>query len=151
MATIIHEVAPDAELYAVRVTDKGAMALWDVLAGTAVAAIDCAADITNLSLGLPDLGGSPCPWCLSQAHVRSLAFEKLLDALAKLNPDRPIWAAATGNDGRNTGFHCPAAYTAVLAAGSVNAAEYRSQFSNYGTQGHAYYLMAPAVTLSKIA
>jgi len=143
MATIIHEIARDAEIDVVRVTDRGGMALWDVLAGICVAAIDCAADITNLSLGVTNLGGKTCPFCLSLAHVRSLAFEKLLDALAQLNWERPVWVAAVGNKGQSSGFEYPAAYTSVMATGAVNAAQYRSRFSNYGTTGHPYYVMAP--------
>jgi hypothetical protein len=143
MASIIHAVASDAEIWPVRISDKGTLAIWDILAGICVAAIDCAADIISLSLGVPDLGGSPCPWCGSLAHVRSLAFEKLLDGLAQRNVTRPIFVAATGNDGRSTGFHYPAAYSTVAATGSINRNEQRSQFSNYGTAGHRHYWMAP--------
>jgi hypothetical protein len=143
MASILHAVACDAEICPVRISDNGTLAVWDILAGVCVAAIDCAADIISLSLGVPDLGGSPCPWCGSLAHVRSLAFEKLLDGLAQRNAKRPIFVAATGNDGRATGFHYPGAYSIVAATGSINRNEYRSQFSNYGTAGHRYYWMAP--------
>jgi len=143
MASIIHAVAGDAEIWPVRISDKGTLAIWDILAGICVAAIDCAADIISLSLGVPDLGGSPCPWCGSLSHVRSLAFEKLLDGLAQRNVTRPVFVAATGNDGRSTGFHYPAAYSIVAATGSINRNEHRSQFSNYGTAGHRYYWMAP--------
>lgn len=143
MASIIHAVADDAEIWPVRISDKGTLAIWDILAGICVAAIDCAADIISLSLGVPDLGGSPCPWCGSLAHVRSLAFEKLLDGLAQRDVKRPIFVAATGNDGRSTGFHYPAAYSIVGATGAINQKEHRSQFSNYGTAGHRYYWMAP--------
>ena len=143
MASIINAVASDAEICPVRISDKGQLAMWDILAGICVAAIDCAADIISLSLGVPDLGGSPCQWCGSLSHVRSLAFEKLLEGLAQRNDKRPIFVAATGNNGRSTGFHYPAAYSQVAATGSINNQEYRSQFSNYGTVGHSYYWMAP--------
>ena len=142
MATIIRDVAPGASIYAVRIADQDSVLLWEVMAGTAVAVEDCAAEVVNLSLGLPDLGLPTCPWCGSQAHVRSLAFEKLLLSLAGKNPNRAIYVAATGNDGISTGFDYPAAYLDTLAIGSVNSRKQRSSFSNYGSTHHPRYLMA---------
>jgi len=142
MATIIHDVAPGACIYCVRIADQDKVLLSDVMAGTAVAAEDCAADVINLSLGLRNLGLPTCPWCGSQAHVRSLAFEKLLLSLPGKNPNGAIYVAATGNDGVSTGFDYPAAYADTLAVGSVNGRQKRSSFSNYGSTNHPRYLMA---------
>jgi subtilisin family serine protease len=55
MADLIHAVAPDAEIYVVRVLDTGALNLWNLLAGVAVAVTDCAADVVNISLGFSSL------------------------------------------------------------------------------------------------
>ncbi|MBV9222401.1 MAG: S8 family serine peptidase [Acidobacteriaceae bacterium] len=143
MVEIVKDIAPSSSIYAVRIAQHDKARLWDAMAGTALAVVDCKADIVNLSLGFPDFGVSPCPWCGSQAHVRSVAFEKLLLSLAANQPKGAIYVAATGNGWISSGFEFPAGYLDTLAVGSVTVTQRRSSFSNYGTANHPRYVMAP--------
>lgn len=143
MVEIVRDIAPGSSMFAVRIAQQDKARLWDAMAGTALAVIDCAADIVNLSLGFPDFGVSPCPWCGSQAHVRSVAFEKLLLSLAANRPKGAIYVAATGNAWISSSFDFPAGYPDTLAVGAVTVSQQRSSFSNYGMANHPRYVMAP--------
>jgi hypothetical protein len=136
MADLIHAVAPDADIYVVRVLDTGALNLWNLLAGVGVAVADCAADIVNISLGFSGL--LSCPACGAPFAVRSLAFETATPGTAKL----PIYVAATGNSSSTTTFDFPASSAKCVAVGAVDSARQRASFSSYGTS-HRRYLMAP--------
>jgi subtilisin family serine protease len=146
LASIIHDVAPDAEIYAIRITDLDPT-LWYTMAGISTAVFDCQAKIINLSLGFPPFK-SRCGACGANGQARSMVFEKFLWALTVVDTgsqpsiDPPVYVTATGNDGNSTGFDYPAAYPDSLAVGSVNSNLKRSSFSNYGTT-HSNYLMLP--------
>jgi len=145
MATLVHEVAPEAEIDVIRITDSDPEYVH-VLAAVAVAAFDCKADVVNLSLGFPNFGGR-CGVCGTDAISRSVALEKLLSGIIDIDPAArpgfvpPIYVAATGNDARAS-VHYPAAFDFVVAVGSVDSAQNLSSFSNYGAP-HSQYLVAP--------
>lgn len=140
MATLIHEIAPDARIYVIRVLDTGALNLWKVMAGIGVAISSCDPDIVNLSVGFQNFGA--CGACGAPASVRSLAFETLTDTAAPGSGKQAVFVAATGNLGITNGFEFPAASTKCVAVGSVDSGHHRSSFSTFGTT-HARYLMAP--------
>lgn len=137
MATIIQDIAPDAEIHVVRIIDQGDVTLWELIAGLTAAVLDCKAHIINLSLGFPHLNGH-CPICGVYGHTRSRVLEDHLKMLQEEHaaipvnpPPSPIFVAATGNDGDPSVCY-PAAYKLSLAVGSRNTKFARSSFSNYG-------------------
>ena len=145
MATLIHQVAPDAKIKIVRITESAPECLH-VLAGLAVAVADCHAEIINLSFGFRDFGLTCCS-CGAGPVARSIAMGKLLTMLTEIDRKRlsayvaPIFVAATGNDYKDT-FDYPAAFDQTIAVGSVNSRDTRSACSNYGTP-HPAYVLAP--------
>jgi hypothetical protein len=143
MASIVKEVAPDAEIFAVRITDSDTVHLWDVMAGLQTAALDIKADIINMSLGCK-LVDRECTRCGGFGNNRSLVFENQFKSIRLLaqtpgNPD-PVFVASVGNDGLTTGFEWPARYDTTLAVGAVDKGFQRSSFSNTGTQKGGYLL-----------
>ncbi len=146
MATLIHEVAPNASISIVRITDS-APEYMHVLAGVAIAACDCRAEIVNLSFGFVNFGGT-CGACGANGVSRAIALEKMLAMMIDFNPPKrpnfgaPIFVAATGNQGLSTGFRYPAAFDHTIAVGSVSDSDQRSTFSNYGTT-HPAFVVAP--------
>jgi len=142
MAMLIREVAPDAEIFIVRVADQAQTTVVDAMAGVSVAMLDCQADVVNLSLGLPGFG-NVCGFCGSSGTSRSIAFETLLRLLSKSNSG--IYVAAAGNDApKQTEFEYPGAYDFSIVVGAVNLQGDRSRFSQYrAAGGHQRYAMAP--------
>jgi len=147
MATLIREIAPGAAISVVQALDPtGNLPLWNLLAAIPVAVYDCHAAIINLSVGC---AGFPnrCSICGATVQARLLGFDKMLEGIAKVpNPavaGPPIYVAATGNEQANAGFNFPAFQSETVAVGAVTSAGVRSSFSNYGTNGHKWYLMAP--------
>ena len=142
MASIIADVAQNAVVSSVRASDQGPH-VSEAMLGICAASFHFQADIVNLSFGLPQ--GQSCPSCGSQSAV-SKVFYRLLRSLSEKPMSAkgpPILVAATGNDGVATGFDAPALWNFTLAVGSINANKDRSIFSNYGTTGHAQYIMMP--------
>ena len=145
MISIIQAVAPDAEVFAIRITDSGLVHLWDVMAGVKVATFDpvVGADIVNLSLGCHQVNRS-CSVCGGQGDNRSIVFESYLDTIRMLgrvpgNPD-PVFVAAVGNDSQAHEFEWPARYASTVAIGSVDHAPRLSSFSHAATQKDEYCL-----------
>jgi len=145
MISIIQAVAPDAEIFAIRITDSGLVHLWDVMAGVKVATFDPAveADIVNLSLGCHQVNRN-CSVCGGQGDNRSIVFGSYLDTIRMLgrvpgNPD-PVFVAAVGNDSQAHEFEWPARYTSTVAIGSVDHALQLSSFSHAATQKSEYCL-----------
>jgi subtilisin family serine protease len=95
MAMLIRDIAPDAEIFVVRVANQAQATVVDAMAAVSVAMVDCQADIINLSLGFPGFG-NVCSFCGSSGTSRHIAFETLLRSLSKTNPG--IYVAAAGND-----------------------------------------------------
>jgi subtilisin family serine protease len=144
MAELVQAVAPDADIYIIRVLDNGQtgkLNLWNVLAGIGVAIADCDADIVNLSLGFSSLV-QKCPGCGAALAVRVIAFEKLTETATPGTSKLPLYVAATGNSGSNNSFDFPSSSEKCVAVGAVDSGLQRSSFSNYGIS-HKRYLMAP--------
>ena len=141
MAELMHAVAPDAQIYVVRVLDTGNLNLWNLLAGMSIAVADCEADIVNLSLGFSSMM-QKCPGCGAPLAIRSLAFEKLTDTAIPGTGSLPTYVAATGNSSSTSSFDFPACSEKCMAIGAVDSMQQRSFFSNYGIS-HKRYLMAP--------
>ncbi len=146
MATLIRAVAPDADISVVRAMDPGgALRLWNLLAAIPIAAYDCQAHIINLSLGFSSFP-LKCSGCGATIQARLLAFDKMIEGIAKVRPaggEPPIYVAATGNETSTTAFNFPAFQAETLAVGAVTASGARSTFTNYGTANHRWHLMAP--------
>jgi hypothetical protein len=146
MATLVHKVAPSAIIEMIRITDDEPEYLH-LLAAIAIAAFDCRAAIVCMSLGFEHWGGI-CGVCGTDGVSRSIAMKKLLRAILDVDPSavpgfiQPIYVAATGNDGTNTGFYYPAQFDFVVAVGATDSQSQRSSFSNYGSS-HPRYLLAP--------
>jgi subtilisin family serine protease len=138
MSCLIREVAPGAEIHIVRISDQSRPLLWNLLAGVAVAAYDCNAEIINLSVGYNKIQGCACG---AIGAARSLALRKMLEAITQSG--FRIYVAATGNEFSSIRFNDPAEFGNAVAVGSVNASNYRSRYSNYGTANHPCYVLAP--------
>jgi subtilisin family serine protease len=142
MTSIIKDIAGGATIYAVRMSDQDPE-VSEAMLGISAGAFHYAADILNLSFGLPE--GTVCHQCGAIPGV-SKVFKRFLHSLSEkaVSPNgEPVLVAATGNDGVNTGFDSPARWDFALAVGSITEARDRSTFSNYGTKLHAQYLMMP--------
>jgi subtilisin family serine protease len=147
MATIIKDVAPDADVDVIRVYKTAYPKLWDVMAGLSSAVTDSQADIINLSLGFQAL--QDCRSCWATWQPRSQVLENLMEGLARLftkvsGPPQPIFVCAVGNNSADDGVHHPAAYSLTLAVGAVTSKHDRSAFSNYDKHKQkGRYLMLP--------
>jgi hypothetical protein len=154
MATLIHAVAVDAEIFVIRAFDNtGIMPLWHLLAAVPVAAYECSAAIVSMSLGFASFP-LQCPGCGATQTARLLAYEMMLTGIRQhptYGGDLPIYVAATGNTEATGGFEFPAFHTESLAVGAVTSTGARSSFSNYGTPNHAWHLMAPGGEETKAA
>jgi subtilisin family serine protease len=142
MASIIKDIATGAKIYAVRMSDQDPD-VSEAMLGISAGSFHYAADILNLSFGLPE--GTVCLQCGAQPAV-SRVLKRFLQSLAEKavsTNGKPVLVAATGNDGRSTGFDSPARWDFALAVGSITEALDRSAFSNYGTKLHARYIMMP--------
>jgi hypothetical protein len=134
MATIIKNVARDANVDVLRVYERTHLKLWDLMVGISTAVTDCQAQIINLSLGFPEL--KDCTSCGASWQPRSKVLETLIEGLTQLHtkvsgPPEPIFVCAVGNNRKVDGIHHPAAYDLTLAVGAVNSSYNRSAFSNY--------------------
>jgi subtilisin family serine protease len=142
MTTLIREVAPDAELMVVRVSEQQQATLLNVMAGVSVGVLDCRADILNLSVGFPGFG-TGCDICGASRTSRSIAFETLLRSLFQAY--HPVYVASAGNDAPiQSEFEYPGAFDFAVVVGSTNSLGDRSYFSQYRVAGrHNRYAMAP--------
>ncbi|MEM7223019.1 MAG: S8 family serine peptidase [Pseudomonadota bacterium] len=148
MALLAREVAPDATIYAVRISDRNSpVNVYGVIAGVFVAAIDCMADVVNLSLGFEKI--RKCGVCGASGAVRSRALETALRIAQLRGPQSSaqpalLYAAAMGNGGTASGLDHPARYPCTVPVGSVDSSGKRSAFSNYDRANpHKDHMMAP--------
>jgi hypothetical protein len=112
VAGIVLAVAPDSRVLPVRVLNSdGTGFTFDVAEGVRHA-VAAGADVVNLSLG-------------------STADSELLREVLAQAAEKVTVVASAGNDG-TTRPRYPAAYEDVLSVASVDAADERSTFSNYG-------------------
>ena len=121
-------VAPQAELYAIKVLDQnGSGSYSDIIAGIEWA-IDNNMNIINMSLG---------------GTAKSRTLEK---AVNKAYESGILLVAAAGNNGyaKKGTITYPAAYDSVIAVGAVDQNNNRASFSSVGRQ---LELMAPGVSI----
>jgi subtilisin family serine protease len=121
------------------------------MAGIFVGAIDCAADVLNLSLGFKAI--RKCGVCGASGAVRSFALETAMGIAQQARSGGGqqgfLYVAAAGNDGLSTGLDHPARYACVVPVGSVDSAGNRSDFSNFDRANlHANHIMAPGGQIS---
>ncbi|MEE8106507.1 MAG: S8 family peptidase [Planctomycetota bacterium] len=125
-------VAPDADLYAVRVLDRRGSGRWADLAD----ALDwCAHEDNGMDIANMSLGGSSAPGFVETACINALADGVLL-----------IAAAGNSGDGDDTtpekGF--PAGFLSVVSVGATNSDDDVAFFSN---TGHHVEVSAPGVSI----
>jgi hypothetical protein len=152
MADIIRDVAPDASIHSVRISEGTRLKLWNAMLGIAAASFQFDADIINLSFGLstsiqcPQCGQSVsnCPNCGHDLPVISHTLESFLLGIVHVDAGKtgpPIIVSATGNKGHK-GVDKPADYGLSVAVGSINSALSRSPFSNYDPS-HSQFIVMP--------
>ncbi len=114
VAGIVHLVAPEARLLAVRVLDSdGRGSLFDIAAGVRWA-VDHGAKVINLSLG----------------SIKS--SDALQNALSEAEERGVVVITSAGNWGSDTPVEFPARSSHVAAIAAVDAAAYPAVFSSYG-------------------
>jgi lambda repressor-like predicted transcriptional regulator len=123
-------VAPDAELYAIKIMDvNGDAYTSDIISGLEWA-IDNDIDIVSLSFGA-DYGSSSLQTALNTAYNNGLVI-----------------VAAAGNDGSFFGtddtIDYPARYTSAIAVGATDSNNIRASWSSTGS---TLELMAPGVSI----
>jgi hypothetical protein len=145
MASIIADVAPEATVHAIRISD-GFPRMWMLMMGVAAASFEYAADIINLSLGLDSIPTS-CSQCGTSSPGLSTNLEKYLNGIAKKAIGAngpPLLVASTGNEKSTSGYNYPATWDCTVAVGAVNYSMARSVFSNYETGGsHPAFFVMP--------
>lgn len=152
MAEIIRDLAPDASVDSVRISEGSAPKLWNAMLGVSVAAFEFRADLINLSLGISTSivcpacahGVSNCSNCGHDLPVVSNILEAFLESLTDIDAGGngpPIVVSATGNEGRGA-VNKPANYSLSVAVGSVNQSKERSLFSNYDAS-HSRFIVMP--------
>ncbi|HWT76220.1 MAG TPA: S8 family peptidase, partial [Mobilitalea sp.] len=106
-------VAPDVELYSVKVLDRNGIGKYSNIIQGINWAIDHDIDIITLSLG------------------GSQYSQLLYDAIEKASENNILIVAAAGNDG-NENILYPAAYPQVICVGASDYNDNLAEFSNYG-------------------
>jgi hypothetical protein len=132
VASIIHDLAPSADLIVYKVADEnGRASEWDTLAALAARS---SANIVNMSLafGLTDWNTANCG--RESQSSRSSVFETMINELADLN-DGPLIVAAAGNES-DYELSFPARFRKVIAVESLELSGGLSDFSNRATIDH---------------
>ncbi|CAM3965530.1 S8 family peptidase [Alkalicoccus chagannorensis] len=124
-------VAPDVDLYALKVMDERGRGTQSVMARAIDWSLEADVDILNMSVG-----GVSSSAMLQRAVERAEAEGMLLVA-----------AAGNGGEEQNqtTTIDFPARYDEVIAVGAVNRLDQRAPFSSYGPQ---LEVAAPGVALT---
>jgi hypothetical protein len=152
MTEIIRDLAPDASVRSVRISEGSAPRLWNAMLGVSVASFEFSAEIINLSLGLSTLiictgcgqGVSNCSNCGHDLPVISNTLESFLEGIVGVDvkgDGPPIIVSATGNEGSGS-VDKPANYDLSVAVGSINESTNRSPFSNYDA-AHSDFIVMP--------
>lgn len=130
VASIIKDIAPEAELIVYKVLDlKGRGTEWEAIAG--LLTIDDV-DIVNMSLqfGHDKLDCKECGRRTSSS--RSVVFEQVLE-LVRQHGGNPLVVAAAGNL-HDAALTFPARFPNVIAVGALDAQGARARYSNYGAR-----------------
>jgi subtilisin family serine protease len=143
MTSIIHDMAPNANVTAIRISD-GLPRMWKLMLGVSSASFGHAADIINISLGMDSIP-TTCRKCGLSSPGLSNNLEYFLQGISKksVGPrSAPLLVASTGN-GHTSDFTYPANWDFTVAVGSVDSNLLRSSFSNYGNPGHPAFIVMP--------
>ena len=124
-------VAPEAELYSVKVLNQNGSGVCSVILSGIEWAIDNDMQVINMSFG--SLGGLPV---------------SLIEALQKAHQAGIVLVAGAGNSGDLDIIYGPARYEAVIAVGATNQQDARASFS---CTGSTLELMAPGVGIPSTA
>ena len=124
-------VAPDAELYAVKVLNQNGSGVCSVILSGIEWAIDNDMQVINMSFG--SLGGLPV---------------SIIEALQKAHQAGIVLVAGAGNAGDLDIIYGPARYEAVIAVGATDQQDARASFS---CTGSTLELMAPGVGIPSTA
>jgi subtilisin family serine protease len=144
VASIIHDLAPGADLKIMKVGDKDPLGEWNLLNALYEAAD---ADVVNISLayGPHHLDCSKCG--RSQTHSSiSASFARAIEEILGINNNLIIVAAA-GNRREKT-VDYPARFGELVAVGAVDSAGTVASYSNTGAtdhdgNAHDYLFFAP--------
>ena len=127
VAGLVHAVAPDAQLLAVRVLDSEGVGTSVGVARGILWAAAHGADVINLSLGM-----------YTEAAVIRQAIHDVVD------DGGVVVIAAAGNAGRNDRRHFPSRMSRVIAVAATDPYDLKATFSNYGP---SVLVSAPGVGL----
>jgi hypothetical protein len=152
MTAIVSDIAPEASVYSVRISEGSRPQLWNAMLGVSAASFEFDADIISLSLGLSTSIRCPackqavshCPNCGWELPAISKTLESFLGGIVAVDAGRtgaPMIVSATGNKGQS-GVDRPAAYDLAMAVGAINESTARSAFSNYSAP-HARFIVMP--------
>lgn len=119
-------VAPDVQIYALKVLDSQGNAKWSTVAKAIDWAITNKIQVLNMSFG---------------GNQGSKTIEK---ALNKAYNSGMVLIASSGNTGDNTNLFYPANYSSVIAVGATDQNNNIAAFSNRGTK---IELVAPGVDI----
>ena len=124
MADIVRDIAPDALVYAVRVSEEIELKLWNAMMGISAACFEFQADVINLSFGLStsircDQCGQGIANCQNCGHDLPVISHilKSLQGIAKVDAGGagpPVIVSATGNKGHQS-VDKPADYDLAIA------------------------------------
>lgn len=125
VSSLIRVVAPEAEIWMMRVFDHTGTAQISDVAEAIVMASDMGAHVINMSFG---------------TATPSMA---LADAIAYATAANVVTVAAAGNDGLEQVYY-PAALSSTVAVAAVTNSDLKAKFSNYGSK---ILVSAPGVGL----
>ncbi|MBL8219204.1 MAG: S8 family serine peptidase [Bryobacterales bacterium] len=113
VAGLVHLVAPTARIMPLKAFHADGTAKLSDIARAIRYAVDHQASVINLSFSMPSLSA------------------ELSEAILYARSKKVVVIASAGNAGKEKASY-PAAFTGVIGVGSVNLADVRSYFSNYG-------------------
>jgi hypothetical protein len=145
MASIIRDVAPQANVVAIRISD-GFPRMWKLMEGISAASFQHQADIINISCGLDNIP-TACPKCGLASPGLSTNMQYFLEDISQKEVGihgPPLLLASTGNNARSNGYCYPAFWNFTIAVGSINSTIARSRFSNYWiSSSHPAFVVMP--------
>jgi subtilisin family serine protease len=132
VASVIHDLAPDAELTILKIGNENPMSEWNLIAAMLTGAN---ADLINLSLAF-SLNAHDCQYCgRTENHsARSEVFERVIDEILIMNPELIVVAAAGNGTRQRVDF--PARFASVVAVGAIDSQKNVAPYSNTGAVDH---------------
>jgi subtilisin family serine protease len=140
VAAIIHQIAPSATIYSLKVFPNGT--LGGLVVGAQLAIAVAAPHVINLSLGL-DISRDRCRKCgypNGQQFPERLVHSFFMMLENHATPVKPLVVAASGNESR---MLLPARCDSVLAVGAFDmATDDRPDYARYSRVPSARFIMA---------